>query len=86
MGKRTKEHRKKVAVRNQRLVNERRVFDKQMDESVDQVMVRSTSEKGAEKAASLRKAQQAERNRILKELCGTPSTIRNGPFQSTDKF
>jgi hypothetical protein len=34
MGKRTKEHRKKVAVRNQRLVNERRVFDKQMDESV----------------------------------------------------
>lgn len=34
MGKRTKEHRKKVAARNQRLVNERRVFDKQMDESV----------------------------------------------------
>ena len=34
MGKRTKEHRKKVAVRNQRLVKERRVFDKQMDESV----------------------------------------------------
>jgi len=41
---------------------------KQMDESVDQVMVRSTNEKGAEKAASLRKAQQTERSRILKEI------------------
>ena len=41
---------------------------KQMDESVDQVMVRSTNEKGAEKAAGLRKAQQAERGRILKEI------------------
>jgi hypothetical protein len=41
---------------------------KQMDESVDQVMVRSTNEKGAEKAASLRKAQQAERGRLLKEI------------------
>jgi hypothetical protein len=41
---------------------------KQMDEAVDQVMVRSTNEKGAEKAASLRKAQQAERSRILKEI------------------
>ena len=41
---------------------------KQMDEAVDQVMVRSTNEKGAEKAASLRKAQQTERGRILKEI------------------
>jgi hypothetical protein len=41
---------------------------KQMDDSVDQTMVRSTSEKGAEKAASLRKAQQAERSRLLKEI------------------
>ena len=41
---------------------------KQMDEAVDQVMVRSTNEKGAEKAASLRKAQQTERSRILKEI------------------
>jgi hypothetical protein len=39
-----------------------------MDEAVDQVMVRSTNEKGAEKAASLRKTQQAERGRILKEI------------------
>jgi len=41
---------------------------KQMDESVDQVMVRSKDEKGAEKAASLRKAQQTERSRLLKEI------------------
>ena len=41
---------------------------KQMDEAVDQVMVRSTNEKGAEKAASLRKTQQTERSRILKEI------------------
>jgi hypothetical protein len=41
---------------------------KQMDEAVDQVMVRSTNEKGAEKAASLRKAQQIERGRLLKEI------------------
>jgi hypothetical protein len=39
-----------------------------MDEAVDQVMVRSTNEKGAEKAASLRKTQQTERSRILKEI------------------
>jgi hypothetical protein len=41
---------------------------KQMDESVDQVMVRSKDEKGAESAAKLRKAQQAERGRLLKEI------------------
>jgi hypothetical protein len=41
---------------------------KQMDEAVDQTMVRSTNERGAEKAASLRKAQQVERGRLLKEI------------------
>jgi hypothetical protein len=41
---------------------------KQMDDSVDQVMGRSTDEKGADKAASLRKAQQKERNRLLNEI------------------
>lgn len=41
---------------------------KQMDDAVDQIMVRSTTENGASKAASLRKTQQAERNRILKEI------------------
>ena len=41
---------------------------KQMDDSVDQVMVRSTDEKGADKAANLRKAQQKERGRLLNEI------------------
>ena len=41
---------------------------KQMDDSVDQVMGRSTDEKGADKAASLRKAQQKERGRLLNEI------------------
>ena len=41
---------------------------KQMDELVDQVLVRSTDEKGADKASSLRKTQQAERGRLLKEI------------------
>ena len=41
---------------------------KQMDESVDQVMARSTDEKGADKASSLRKAQQKERGRLLNEI------------------
>jgi len=34
MGKRAKEHRKKVVARNQRLASERKIFDKQMNESV----------------------------------------------------
>jgi len=64
----------KIAMIDEKIKVERDNIDvnrktlKQMDESVDQVMVRSTNEKGAEKAASLRKAQQAERNRILKEI------------------
>lgn len=64
----------KIAMIDEKIKVERDNIDvnrktlKQMDESVDQVMVRSTNEKGAEKAASLRKAQQAERSRILKEI------------------
>jgi hypothetical protein len=41
---------------------------KQMDDSVDQVMARSTDEKGADKASSLRKTQQKERGRLLNEI------------------
>ena len=41
---------------------------KQMDDSVDQVMGRSTDEKGADKAVSLRRSQQKERQRILTEI------------------
>jgi len=41
---------------------------KQMDEAVDQVMGRSTSETGADKAISVRRAQQKERSRLLSEI------------------
>ena len=41
---------------------------KQMDEAVDQVMGRSTDEKGADKAVSLRRAQQKERGRLLADI------------------
>ena len=48
---------------------------KQMDEAVDQVMVRSDSEKGADKAVSLRRAQQKERTRIQSEISTEQKTI-----------
>ena len=41
---------------------------KQMDEAVDQVMGRSTDEKGADKAVALRRAQQKERGRLIAEI------------------
>ena len=41
---------------------------KQMDEAVDQSMARSTTEQGADKAVAIRRSQQAERNRLLKEI------------------
>lgn len=40
---------------------------KQYDEAVDQVMGRSTDEKGADKAVTIRKAQQKDRGRISSE-------------------
>jgi hypothetical protein len=41
---------------------------KQMDEAVDQVMGRSTDEKGADKAVAIRRSQQKERGRLLAEI------------------
>lgn len=41
---------------------------KQMDEAVDQVMARSTTETGAEKAVQIRKSQSKERVRLLQEI------------------
>lgn len=41
---------------------------KQMDESVDQILGRSTDERGAERAAQIRKSQLKERSRILNEI------------------
>ena len=41
---------------------------KQMDEAVDQVMGRSSDEKGADKAVKIRRAQQKERVRLQSEI------------------
>ena len=48
---------------------------KQMDESVDQIMGRSTSETGADKAVAVRKSQQKERARIIAEIQTEQATI-----------
>jgi hypothetical protein len=48
---------------------------KQMDEAVDQVMGRSTSETGADKSVALRRSQQKERGRLLAEISAEQKTI-----------
>jgi hypothetical protein len=48
---------------------------KQMDEAVDQVMGRSTTETGADKAVAVRRAQQKERGRLLAEISAEQKTI-----------
>ena len=48
---------------------------KQMDEAVDQVMARSTSETGADKAVTIRRSQQKERARIASEIAAEQKTI-----------
>ena len=48
---------------------------KQMDEAVDQVMGRSSDEKGADKAVQLRRSQQKERARLQSEIAAEQKTI-----------
>lgn len=48
---------------------------RQMDESVDQTMARSNDEKGADKAAALRRSQQRERNNLQKDIANAQKEI-----------
>ena len=48
---------------------------KQMDEAVDQVMARSTTETGADRAVAIRRAQQKERTRLQSEIAAEQKTI-----------
>jgi hypothetical protein len=48
---------------------------KQMDDAVDQVMGRSSDEKGADKAVAVRRSQQKERQRIQSEIQAEQTTI-----------
>lgn len=71
----------KIAVYDEKIKTERENIDgnrkvlKQLDEAVDQVMVRSSDEKGADKAVAIRKAQQKDRNRIVQEIAQSQKTI-----------
>ncbi len=47
----------------------------QMDAAVDQIMGRSTDEKGADKAVATRRSQQKERVRLLGEIAAEQKTI-----------
>jgi hypothetical protein len=48
---------------------------RQMDEAVDQVMGRSSDEKGADKAVGLRRAQQKERVRLQSEIAAEQKIV-----------
>jgi hypothetical protein len=48
---------------------------KQMDEAVDQSMARSTDEKGANRAVSIRQSQQRERTRLQSEITAEQKNI-----------
>jgi hypothetical protein len=48
---------------------------KQMDEAVDQVMGRSSDEKGADKAVALRRSQQKERTRLQSEIAAEQKIV-----------
>jgi hypothetical protein len=48
----------------------------QLDAAVDQIMVRSADEKGAERSNQIRKAQQKERTRITDEIDGSQKAIQ----------
>lgn len=64
----------KVAVIDEKIKTQKDNIDaskkalKQMDESVDQVMSRSSDEKGADKAVQLRRSQAKERQRLQAEI------------------
>jgi hypothetical protein len=71
----------KIAVYDEKIKTSRDNIDanrkalKQMDEAVDQVMGRSTSETGADKAVQIRRSQQKERARLQSEIASEQKII-----------
>jgi hypothetical protein len=57
----------KIKIQRENIEANRRAL-KQMDEAVDQVMGRSSDERGAERAVQIRRSQQKERTRLLSEI------------------
>lgn len=64
----------KIATEKENSQNIRKAL-KQMDDSVDQLMSRSTSESGADKAVNTRKSQQRERQKLLADLSASQAKI-----------
>jgi hypothetical protein len=71
----------KIAVYDEKIKTAKENIDanrkalKQMDEAVDQVMARSSSETGADKAVALRRSQLKERARLQSEIQAEQKTI-----------
>ena len=71
----------KIAIYDEKIKIERENIDadrkqlKQMDEAVDQVMARSTSEEGASRSSAIRKSQQKERARLLTDITASQQKI-----------
>lgn len=70
-----------VAIFDERIKTEKDIIDaarralKQMDEGVDQIMVRSNDERGADKSAALRRAQQKERSQLQADITKAQKSI-----------
>ena len=71
----------KVALLDEKIKTERDNIEtarnalKQMDSQVDQVLGRTTDDKGAERAVTIRRQQATERNRLQKEIATAQSSI-----------
>ena len=71
----------KIAIYDEKIKTEKENIDanrkalKQMDEGVDQVLGRSTDERGAEKAVAMRRSQQKERTRLQNEILQSQKSI-----------
>jgi hypothetical protein len=72
----------KIAIYDEKIKTEKENIEanrkalKQMDEGVDQVLGRSTDEKGADKAVALRRSQQKERARLQNEILQSQKSIQ----------
>ena len=71
----------KIAIYDEKIKTEKENIEanrkalKQMDEGVDQVLGRSTTETGAEKAVAMRRTQQKERARLQNEISQSQKSI-----------
>jgi len=71
----------KIAIYDEKIKTEKENIEanrkalKQMDEGVDQVLGRSTDEKGADKAVAMRRSQQKERGRLQAEISQSQKSI-----------